>query len=77
MIGAKPVEQRQTDKEDTLTAKRKDSLATEVKRRGQVKIAEIFGADLRSLAVFRIVLALLVLAVLVTRATDLSAFYTD
>src|SRR5215212_3396157 len=77
MIGVKLVEQRQTDKEDTLTAKRKDSLATEVKRRGQVKLAEIFGADLRSLAVFRIVLALLVLAVLVTRATDVSAFYTD
>jgi hypothetical protein len=38
---------------------------------------EVFSADLRSLAAFRIVLALLVLAVLANRATDLSAHYTD
>ena len=38
---------------------------------------EIFGADLRSLATFRIVLALLALSDLANRATDLSAHYTD
>jgi hypothetical protein len=41
------------------------------------KVVEIFGADLRSLATFRIVLALLVLSELANRATDLSAHYTD
>src|SRR5215218_1945164 len=41
------------------------------------KVVEIFGADLRSLATFRIVLALLVLSDLANRATDLSAHYTD
>jgi len=41
------------------------------------KAVTIFGADLRSLAVFRIVLALLVLADLANRATDLSAHYAD
>jgi hypothetical protein len=41
------------------------------------KVVDIFGADLRSLAVFRVVLALLVLADLATRATDLTAHYTD
>jgi hypothetical protein len=41
------------------------------------KVLEIFGADLRSLATFRIVLALLVLSDLAIRATDLSAHYTD
>src|SRR5215210_4821337 len=41
------------------------------------KVTEVFGADLRSLALFRIVLALLVLADLANRATDLSAHYTD
>ncbi len=44
---------------------------------GRVKIGELFGADLRSLAVLRIVLALLVLFELVGRASDLSAHYTD
>ncbi|CAN5528813.1 hypothetical protein BH24ACT22_BH24ACT22_07510 [soil metagenome] len=38
---------------------------------------EIFGADLRSLAIFRIVLALLVLADLANRATDMVAHYSD
>ena len=38
---------------------------------------EVFSADLRSLTAFRIMLALLVLAVLANRATDLSAHYTD
>src|SRR5919107_5643351 len=40
-------------------------------RRVRAKIVEIFGADLRPLAVFRVVLALLVLADLANRATDL------
>src|ERR671921_573877 len=43
----------------------------------QAKVVEIFGADLRSLATFRIVLALLVLFDLANRATDLSAHYAD
>src|SRR5919107_3408367 len=41
------------------------------------KVVEIFGADLRSLATFRIVLALLALSDLIIRATDLTAHYTD
>ena len=41
------------------------------------KIVELFGADLRSLAAFRVVLGLLVLADLASRATDLRAHYTD
>jgi hypothetical protein len=44
---------------------------------GHAKVVEVLGADLRSLAAFRIVLALLVLADLANRATDLSAHYTD
>jgi hypothetical protein len=44
---------------------------------GRAKAVEVFSADLRSLTVFRIVLALLILAVLANRATDLSAHYTD
>ena len=60
-----------------MTAKRKDSPVAKVKRWMQADVVELFGADLRSLAVFRIVLALLVLAWLATRATDLSAHYTD
>ena len=43
----------------------------------RTKVLDVFGADLRSLALFRIVLALLVLADLANRATDLSAHYTD
>ena len=41
------------------------------------KVGEFFGADLRSLAAFRIALALLVLADLLNRARDLTADYTD
>jgi hypothetical protein len=41
------------------------------------RAAELFGADLRSLAVFRIGLALAVLADLGIRAADLRAHYTD
>ncbi len=43
----------------------------------RTKVMDVFGADLRSLAVFRIVIALLVLADLANRATDLTAHYTD
>jgi hypothetical protein len=45
--------------------------------RVRAKIVELFGADLRSLAVFRIVLALLALADVTIRATDLYQHYTD
>jgi hypothetical protein len=45
--------------------------------RVRAKIVELFGADLRSLAVFRIALALLALADLTIRATDLYQHYTD
>jgi hypothetical protein len=48
-----------------------------VQRWAYAKVVEIFGADLRSLATFRIVLALLVISDLANRATDLSAHYTD
>lgn len=48
-----------------------------VLRWGRAKIVEVFGADLRSLAAFRIVLALFVLADLANRSTDLYAHYTD
>lgn len=43
----------------------------------RAKATELFGADLRSLAAFRIVLALLVLADLASRVTNLSAHYAD
>ena len=43
----------------------------------RAKALEVFGADLRSLALFRGVLALLVLADLANRATDLRQHYTD
>ncbi len=43
----------------------------------RAKVVEIFGADLRSLAAFRMALALLVLADLANRATDLAGHYSD
>ena len=43
----------------------------------RMKILELFSADLRSLAVFRMVLAVLALADLATRLPDLYAHYTD
>lgn len=43
----------------------------------RTKVTEVFGADLCSLAAFRIVLALLVLADLASRVTNLSAHYAD
>ena len=48
-----------------------------VQQWAQAKVVEIFGADLRSLATFRIVLALLVLFDIANRSTDLSAHYAD
>ena len=57
-----------------LTAARKDS---PLLRWGRAKVVELFGTDLRSLAALRIVLAILVLADLAGRVTDLSAHYTD
>src|SRR5215211_6204755 len=57
-----------------MSAARKGS---PVLRWGEAKIVEIFGADLRSLAAFRIVLAGLVLLDLAGRAPDLYAHYTD
>lgn len=41
------------------------------------KLEQLFGLDLRSLALFRIGLALVVLADLIIRAGDLTAHYTD
>lgn len=41
------------------------------------KLVELFGADLRSLAAFRIVLALLALGDILARATNLTAHYSD
>lgn len=45
--------------------------------RFRTKITELFGADLRSLAAYRIVLGLLALGDLWTRATNLTAHYAD
>jgi hypothetical protein len=44
---------------------------------GRPKLGEIFGADLRSLAALRIVLALTVLFDLASRATNLAVHYSD
>jgi hypothetical protein len=40
-------------------------------------LSQLFGLDLRSLAAFRVTVALVVLADLAVRAEDLTAFYTD
>jgi predicted DCC family thiol-disulfide oxidoreductase YuxK len=40
-------------------------------------MARLFGIDLRTLALFRICLGALILADLINRASDLTAFYTD
>jgi hypothetical protein len=58
-----------------MSAAPKDS--SPIRRRARDKIIDVFGADLRSLALFRVVLALLVLADLASRATDLYQHYTD
>src|SRR5918994_6654918 len=57
-----------------MTAAYKDATAGS---RVRAKIVELFGADLRSLAVLRVVLALLALTDLAIRATDLYQHYTD
>ncbi len=43
----------------------------------KLKAQELFGIDLRSLAIFRISIALIVIVDLITRATDLESHYTD
>lgn len=43
----------------------------------KVKVTELFGIDLRSLAFFRICLAIVVISDLLIRASDIEAFYTD
>jgi hypothetical protein len=48
-----------------------------VGRRSAGKLAELLGADVRSLALFRIVLGLCLLVDLAGRAVDRTAFYTD
>ena len=40
-------------------------------------LAQLFGVDLRSLALFRVAIAVVVLVDLVVRADDLTALYTD
>ena len=57
-----------------MTTLRKPSLRWDW---GQQKLLEIFGADLRSLAALRIVLALTVLFDLASRATNLAVHYSD
>src|SRR5215210_6603793 len=57
-----------------MTAAPKDTTAG---GRVRAKIVELFGADLRSLALLRVVLALLVLTDLAIRATDLYQHYAD
>ncbi len=56
----------------TVTGKGSTSKGSSVLRWGRAKVVEVFGADLPSLAIFRIALAALVLA---DRATDLTAHY--
>lgn len=56
---------------------RKAGETAPVARRVREKVVEVFGADLRSLAAFRMVLAVLVLADLAGRVPDLYAHYTD
>lgn len=55
------------------------ALLPEVQRRARVqaKLVQLFGADLRSLAIFRIVLATIVLLDLAGRLRDLRVHYTD
>lgn len=44
---------------------------------GQKKLHQLFGIDLRSLALFRVALALHIIIDLINRASDLKAHYTD
>ena len=43
----------------------------------KLKAQELFGMDLRSLAIFRISIALIIIVDLITRASDLESHYTD
>ena len=43
----------------------------------KLKAQQLFGIDLRSLAIFRISIALIIIVDLITRATDLESHYTD
>ncbi|MGD1807156.1 DCC1-like thiol-disulfide oxidoreductase family protein [Dapis sp. BLCC M126] len=43
----------------------------------KTKLEELFGLDLRSLALFRVGLALIIIVELIIRATDLTAHYSD
>ena len=45
--------------------------------RWKLRAQELFGIDLRSLAIFRISIALIIIVDLITRATDLESHYTD
>lgn len=42
-----------------------------------LKLKELFGTDLRSLAVFRILISLLIIVDLIIQTSDIKAFYTD
>jgi len=50
---------------------------TDLKKRAFDKIKELFGIDYRSLAFFRISIAVILLFDLIIRATSLKAFYSD
>jgi hypothetical protein len=63
-----------TERGFTLTVKPEVST---VLRWGRAKVVELFGADLRSLAALRIVLAVLVLGDIASRIPDLYTHYTD
>ena len=43
----------------------------------KLKAQELFGMDLRSLAIFRISIALIIIVDLIARASDLESHYTD
>src|SRR4030095_8777004 len=52
-------------------------MAEKSKRPLALKLEELFGIDLRSLALFRMGLALIVIGDLIHRSLDLKAHYTD
>jgi hypothetical protein len=52
-------------------------VSAETASRARGRIAEIFGLDLRSLALFRVAIALTALIDVATRAADLGAHYSD
>ena len=63
------------ERSSRLSAARKKKTSPAWCRAG-AKLVEVFSADLRSLATFRVVLALVVLTDLAIRATDLAAHYS-